>query len=92
MTAQPLASDHCFELVFWDPANPEDRRSPVGAGKNESGRVDFTVLADSQDPLLSRLARAGQAFRWGVRLVLCASPRTVVRGVEEERVYTYDGQ
>jgi hypothetical protein len=91
MTQQPLAGDHCFELVFWDPANPADKRSPVGAGKNTTGRVDFGLLAASQDPLLSKLARTAQEFRWGVRLVLCDSPRTAVRDVEEERVYKYDG-
>src|SRR5205085_528681 len=29
---QPLAADQCFELVFWDPSNATDKRSPVGAG------------------------------------------------------------
>ena len=92
LTAQPLATEPCFELVFWDPSNVADKRSPVGAGKALEGRVDFTLLATNADPLLRKVAQSRQKFNWGVRLVSCAKPATILKEVEEVRVYTYDGQ
>ncbi|MFN8486822.1 MAG: protein kinase [Caldilineaceae bacterium] len=89
---QPLAADQCFELVFWAPNQPVDQRSPVGAGKAMTGRVDFHLLASSQDALLHRLAQAKQPFHWGVRIISCANPAIILKPVEQVRVYTYDGQ
>ena len=68
--AQPLADDHCFELVFWSPDKPADKRSPVGAGKATRQRVDFTLLFNSSDPLLRSLAHSDRDFNWGVRIVV----------------------
>ncbi len=92
ISSQPLAADQCFELVFWDPAQPADQRSPVGAGKVTTGRVDFRLLANSSDSLLHRLAQAKQPFHWGVRIISCAHPANILKQVEQVRVYTYDGQ
>jgi hypothetical protein len=89
---QPLAADHCFELVFWNSKRENDKRSPVGASKALSGRVDFALLTLSSDSLLSRLAQSRQAMNWGVRIVSCADPRTILQDVQEVRVYTYEGQ
>lgn len=91
-SGQPLAADQCFELVFWDPAQSADQRSPVGAGKVTTGRVDFRLLANSSDSLLHRLAQAKQPFHWGVRIISCAHPANILKQVEQVRVYTYDGQ
>lgn len=85
----PLAAEQCAELVFWDPANPADQRSPVGAGKEDQKRVAFDFLTASADPLLRSLAQSRRAFEWGVRIVSCAEPQSVLRAAEEVRVYTY---
>jgi hypothetical protein len=90
--SQSLAADHCFELVFWDPAKPADKRSPVGAGRATTQRVDFTALFNSSDPLLRSLIQSHQEFHWGVRIVSCAAPRTVLQEVQQVRVYSYQGQ
>lgn len=92
ISGQPLAPDHCFELVFWDPQKSTDKRSPVGAGKATRTSVNFVVLASNSDPLLHSLAQSGRPFHWGVRLVSCASPQQVIRDVEEARAYTYEGE
>jgi hypothetical protein len=92
ISGQPLADDHCFELVFWDLQKSADKRSPVGAGKATRAGVNFTVLASSSDPLLHNLAQSRQPFHWGVRLVSCATPQQVLRDVEEARAYTYEGE
>jgi hypothetical protein len=89
---QPLTADTCFELVFWDPSNALDKRSPVGAGKATQGRVDFHLLSSNDDPLLRKLVQTRQKFNWGVRIVSCAKPAIIVKEVEEVRAYTYDGQ
>lgn len=86
--ALPTA-DHCYELVFWDPAKVRDKRSPIGAGRTTSGTVNFDKLRESPDPLLRTLARSTQGFDWGVRLVSCASPNTILQDVGEVRHYTY---
>ncbi|MCE7987770.1 MAG: serine/threonine protein kinase [Caldilinea sp. CFX5] len=88
-TGAPLAADHCYELVFWDPAKAHDKRSPVGAGRATSGIINFSKLQESPDPLLRTLARSPQGFEWGVRFVSCASPRTILQDVGETRHYTY---
>jgi hypothetical protein len=90
--AQPLADDHCFELVFWSPDKPADKRSPVGSGKATRRRVDFTLLFNSSDPLLRALTQSDRDFNWGVRIVSCASPRTVLQDVQQVRIYSYRGQ
>ncbi|MEZ4861394.1 MAG: protein kinase [Caldilineaceae bacterium] len=87
----PLAPDQCFELVFWDPAKRQDQRSPVGAGRAQARHVNFAALAEASDPLLRSLMRSSQGFQWGVRIVECAAPATILRAVEEERHYTYQG-
>jgi hypothetical protein len=91
-SGRPLANDHCYELVFWDPHKPTDKRSPVGAGKATRGRVDFTLLFNSSDPLLRALAQSSRDFNWGVRIVACATPRTVLQDVQQVRTYSYKGQ
>lgn len=88
-TGAALAPDHCYELVFWDPAKSRDKRSPIGAGRASKGLVNFQKLSDSPDPLLRALARAPQGFAWGVRFVSCASPQTVLQDVNDVRHYTY---
>ncbi|MCB0188311.1 MAG: hypothetical protein KDE31_28775, partial [Caldilineaceae bacterium] len=88
-TGAALAPDHCFELVFWNPAKSSDKRSPVGAGRATQGMVNFAKLSDSPDALLQALARSPQGFMWGVRFVSCASPKTVLQDVQEVRHYTY---
>ena len=90
--AQPPANDHCFELVFWNPDKPADKRSPVGAGKATRRRVDFTLLFNSSDPLLRALTQSDRDFNWGVRIVSCAAPRTVLQDVQQARTYSYKGQ
>lgn len=92
ISGQALAADHCFELVFWDPQKSADKRSPVGAGKSTRTSVNFAVLANSSDPLLSNLAQSKRPFHWGVRLVSCASPQQIIRDVAEARAYTYEGE
>ncbi len=89
---QPLALDQCFELVFWDPSNTADQRSPVGAGKATQGRVDFNLLVSNNDRLLRTLAQSRQNFNWGVRIVSCAKPANILKTAEEVRTYRYDGQ
>lgn len=84
-----LALDHCYELVFWDPAHSDDKRSPMGAGRTAKGTVNFRKLSDSPDPLLHALAHSPQGFAWGVRFVSCASPKKVLQDVQEVRHYTY---
>lgn len=86
--AAPSAS-HCFELVFWDPQKSNDKRSPVGAGRESRRTVNLRTLADGAEPLLRNLARSDRGFAWGVRLVNCAAPRTVLQDVEEIRLYRY---
>lgn len=86
--ALPTA-DHCYELVFWDPAKVRDKRSPIGAGRTTSGTVNFNKLRESPDPLLHTLAHSPQGFDWGVRLVSCALPNTILQDVDEVRHYTY---
>lgn len=88
-TGAPLAADHCYELVFWDPAKARDKRSPIGAGRATSGIVNFSKLRESADPLLRTLAASPQGFDWGVRLVSCASPQTILQDVGETHHYTY---
>ena len=88
-TGAALAPDHCYELVFWDPAKSRDKRSPIGAGRATKGLVNFQKLSDSPDPLLRALARTPQGFAWGVRFVSCASPQTVLQDVNDVRYYTY---
>ena len=90
--AQPPPNDHCFELVFWNPDKPADKRSPVGAGKATRQRVDFTLLFNSSDPLLRALTQSDRDFNWGVRIVSCAAPRTVLQDVQQTRTYSYKGQ
>jgi hypothetical protein len=90
--AQPPANDHCFELVFWNPDKPADKRSPVGAGKSTRQRVDFALLFSSSDPLLRVLTQSDRDFNWGVRIVSCAAPRTVLQDVQQARTYSYKGQ
>lgn len=90
--AQPLAEDHCFELVFWNPNRPGDKRSPTGAGKPMRRRVDFTLLYHSSDPLLRALTQSQEDFNWGVRIVACSAPRTVLQDVQQVRIYSYKGQ
>ena len=90
--AQAPAADHCFELVFWDPHNPADKRSPTGAGKSQRQRVDFTLLFNSSDPLLRALTQSEEEFNWGVRLVACSAPRTVLQDVQQVRNYRYKGK
>lgn len=89
--AQPLAEDHCFELVFWNPDKPADKRSPTGAGKSMRHRVDFTLLFNSSDPLLRALMQSEEDFNWGVRIVACSAPRTVLQDVQQVRTYSYKG-
>jgi hypothetical protein len=84
-----LAPDHCYELVFWDPARNHDKRSPIGAGKTPNGTVNFSKLRESPDPLLRTLAGTPKGFDWGVRLVSCASPKTILQDSSEARHYTY---
>ncbi len=86
------AADHCFELVFWDPHNPADKRSPTGAGKSQRQRVDFTLLFNSSDPLLRALTQSEEEFNWGVRIVACSAPRTVLQDVQQVRIYSYKGK
>jgi serine/threonine protein kinase len=88
-TGVPLAADHCYELVFWDPAKVGDKRSPIGASRATSGTVNFSKLQESPDPLLRALARSPQGFDWGIRFVSCASPQIVLQDVGETRHYTY---
>lgn len=88
-TGAPLASDQCYELVFWDPAQSRDKRSPIGAGRATKGLVNFHKLSNSADPLLQALARSSQGFAWGVRFVSCTSPETVLQDVNAIRHYTY---
>lgn len=89
VVAQPLAPDQCTELIFWDPDNSTDQRSPVGTGKEAQKRVAFDLLATGADPLLRTLTQARRTFHWGVRIVSCADPQVVLRDVEEVRAYTY---
>lgn len=89
ITGSALAPDHCYELVFWDPAKEGDKRSPIGASRTASGTVNFNKLRESPDPLLRRLAQSPQGFAWGVRLVSCTSPTTVLQDVNEGHHYTY---
>lgn len=84
-----LALDHCYELVFWDPAQSDDKWSPVGAGRAAKGTVNFRQLSDSPDPRLYALTHSPQGFAWGVRFVSCTSPKTVLQDVQEVRHYTY---
>jgi hypothetical protein len=86
------ADDHCFELVFWDPHNPADKRSPTGAGKSVRQRVDFALLFNSSDPLLRALTQSEEEFNWGVRIVACSAPRTVLQDVQQVRTYSYKGK
>lgn len=88
-TGATVAPDHCYELVFWDPAKSSDKRSPIGAGRASKGLVNFQKLSDSPDPLLRALARTPQGFAWGVRFVSCASPQTVLQDINDVRHYTY---
>lgn len=88
----PPADEHCYELVFWNPNNPADKRSPTGAGKATRRRVDFTLLFNSSDPLLRSLAQSDRDFNWGVRIVACSAPRTVLQDVKQVRSYSYKGQ
>lgn len=88
-TGTALAPDQCYELVFWDPAKERDKRSPIGASQSPSGMVNFNKLRESPDSLLRTLARSPQGFAWGVRLVSCTSPETVLQNVSEVRHYTY---
>ncbi len=86
---QPLRATQCFELVFWAEQNPQDQRSPVGASRASQHTVNFATLLDSSDPLLRQLARSVEGFLWGVRVVDCANPRTVVQDSSDSRHYTY---
>jgi serine/threonine protein kinase len=90
--ASAPAVDHCFELVFWDPDNPADKRSPTGASKSLRQRVDFTLLFNSSDPLLRALTQSEEEFNWGVRIVACSAPRTVLQDVQQVRNYSYKGK
>lgn len=85
----PLARERCYELVFWDPANPQDKRSPTGAGRATQGTVNFSKLRASADPLLRALAHNPQGFAWGVRLVACSAARNVLQDAGEVRHFTY---
>lgn len=89
VTGAALAPDHCYELVFWDPAKSRDKRSPIGAGRATKGLVNFQKLSNSPDPLLQALARTPQGFAWGVRFVSCAAPKTILQDVNDVRHYTY---
>lgn len=89
ITGAALAPDHCYELVFWDPAKVRDKRSPIGAGRTATGTVNFAKLRDSADSLLPTLARSQAGFDWGVRLVSCTSPQTILQDISEARHYTY---
>ena len=84
----PLA-DHCYELVFWDPAKAHDKRSPIGAGRASRGTVNFNKLRESPDTLLRALAGSPQGFDWGVRFVAWSSPQTILQDGGEARHYTY---
>lgn len=84
-----LAAEQCYELVFWDPAQGQDQRSPSGAGRATRATVNMRKLLDSPDPLLRTLARSKSGFDWGVRLVNCADPQTVVQAVTEVRHFIY---
>lgn len=88
-TGAALPPDHCYELVFWDPAKTHDKRSPIGAGRTVKGTVNFNKLRESADPLLRTLARSPQGFVWGVRTVSCATPQTILQDINEARHYTY---
>lgn len=88
-TGATPATDHCYELVFWDPAKARDKRSPTGAGRAASGVVNFSKLRESADPLLRSLAHSPRGFDWGVRFVSCASPQTILQEVGDTRHYTY---
>ncbi|MFN8466657.1 MAG: protein kinase [Caldilineaceae bacterium] len=90
--ASALAADHCFELVFWDPKNGADKRSPTGASRSQRQRVDFTLLFNSSDPLLRALTQSEEEFNWGVRIVACSAPRTVLQDVQQVRIYSYKGK
>lgn len=92
LSVQPRLADQCFELVFWEPSNAADKRSPVGASKATESRVDFSLLAGNEDTLLRKVAQSKQPFNWGVRLVSCTNPKKILKEAEEVRVYTYDGQ
>lgn len=82
-------AEQCFELVFWDGQNPSDKRSPVGASPERQRTVNFAALCDSRDPLLQRLARSADGFDWGVRIVDCANPHTILQDASDSRHYTY---
>ncbi|MEZ4734132.1 MAG: protein kinase [Caldilineaceae bacterium] len=88
-TGTTLPPNHCYELVFWDPAKTHDKRSPIGASRTAKGIVNLNKLRESPDPLLRALARDPQGFAWGVRTVSCANPQTVLQDVSEARHYTY---
>lgn len=86
--AAPTVSQ-CYELVFWDPQNSADKRSPVGAGRESQHTVNLRALADGTEPLLRQWIRRPDGFAWGVRIVACATPRTILQDVGEERRYRY---
>jgi serine/threonine protein kinase len=79
----------CYELVFWDPQNRADKRSPIGAGRESRRTVNLRALADGTEPFLRTWVRSSNGFAWGVRLVDCAAPRTILQDVDEERYYRY---
>jgi serine/threonine protein kinase len=85
----PLPETQCYELVFWDPTNSSDQRSPVGAGRDTQRTVNLRALLDSTDPLLRRLAGSNASFAWGVRVVDCAAPRTIIQGTGAVRQYHF---
>ena len=51
--------------------------------------MNLRALADGTEPLLRRWVRLPDGFVWGVRIVDCATPRTILQDVREERHYRY---
>lgn len=84
-----LAPNYCFEPLFWAPGSEAVPYAPVGVIRDNSVRVSFDSSADGNNSDLLALLTSDAGFHWGVRLVLCASPSTVLQDVEESHTYTY---
>jgi serine/threonine protein kinase len=84
-----LSAAHCYELVFWDPTKAQDKRAPLGPSHTPKALVPLNTDRASPDPLLRAMVRNPQGFDWGVRIVNCATPQTILQDVKETRHYTY---
>lgn len=84
-----LSAAHCYELVFWDPINTQDKRAPLGPSHTPKAVVPLDTEHASPDSLLRAVVRNPQGFDWGVRIVNCATPQTILQDLKETRHYTY---